>query len=173
MSKEYLEALDYVWYNYYTEEELSEDEINEFVKHLKIVETALKRLETIDNAEPSEALKELNILQNALDKYLKTPLTEYVNLFDCINTIKQYILKAQEPKKYLTWEELEFKEETTYENVKMGEHIYELKYWKYKDSYKDFMGNDIYYYEKFVYLRGHQIECTELFNDLHLEKVEK
>lgn len=133
----------------------------------------LQRLEAIDNANPSEALQELNILQNALDKYLRTPLAEYVNLFDCINTIKQYILKAQQPKQYLKWEDLEFKEETTYENVKMGEHIYELKYWKYKDSYKDFMGNDIYYYEKFVYLRGHQIECTELFNDLHLERVEK
>ena len=82
-------------------------------------------------------------------------------------------MSGPKPKKYLKWEDLDFKEETTYENVKMGEHIYELQYWKYKNSYKDFMGNDIYYYEKFVYLRGHKIECTEFFDDLHLERVKE
>lgn len=48
MSKE-LEALDYIWNNYYTEE-LSEDEREQIEKNLFIVEQSLQRLKAIDNA---------------------------------------------------------------------------------------------------------------------------
>ena len=48
MNKEkYFEALDYVWYNYYTEE-LSEEEREEIEKNLNVVQDELKRLAVID-----------------------------------------------------------------------------------------------------------------------------
>lgn len=47
MSKS-LEALNYVWYNYYTEE-LSQDEVEEIEKNLNIVQNELKRLDNQDD----------------------------------------------------------------------------------------------------------------------------
>lgn len=48
MNKEkYFEALDYVWYNYYTEE-LSEDEREKIEENLDVVQDSLKRLAIID-----------------------------------------------------------------------------------------------------------------------------
>ena len=50
MNKEkYFEALDYVWYNYYTEE-LSEEEKEKIEKNLNVVQDSLKRLAIIDKA---------------------------------------------------------------------------------------------------------------------------
>jgi hypothetical protein len=97
MSKEYLEALNYVWYNYYTEE-LDQDEVDEIEKNLNVVQDGLKRLESIDNANPSEAMKHLEFIC----KILKEKGIDIKWLFkNEYTTIKQALLKAQEPKQYV------------------------------------------------------------------------
>lgn len=64
-----------------------------------IVEQALLELKAIKEANPSEALECLKALQSIRDKY-SMPLTEYVNSFDYIKTIKHVLLKQQEQKKF-------------------------------------------------------------------------
>ena len=54
---------------------------------------------SLDKAESSEALECLMALQSIRDKY-SMPLTEYVNSFDYIKTIKQVLIKQQEQKKF-------------------------------------------------------------------------
>lgn len=93
MSKEYLEALNYVWDNYYTEE-LTQAEDEKIIKHLFIVESALNRLEAIDNAEPSEALECLEEIKNYFPFVDLDKGKEYVCEKE-FNTIKQALLKAQ------------------------------------------------------------------------------
>lgn len=114
----------------------------------------------------NEVLECLNILQNALDKYLKVPLTEYVNLFDCINTIKNYILKEQEPKHYLKWEDLDFTKDTKCQKATMNGKEYTLYYFVLNDTHNE------------VLIQNNEgsicSACNEqFFNDLHLEVVEE
>lgn len=129
MSKE-LEALNYVWYNYYTEE-LKQDEVEQIEKNLNIVQNGLKRLEAIDNSIPSEALEELErILNKAFDYGVQSTLDNLLlrgyntkNMLEqkyfgkslaqdldgaklnitnlSTDTIKQALLKAQEQEKVL------------------------------------------------------------------------
>lgn len=61
--------------------------------------TVQNNLESVDNANPSEALECLKALQGIRDKY-SMPLTEYVNSFDYIKTIKQVLIKQQEQEKF-------------------------------------------------------------------------
>lgn len=91
MSKE-LEALNYVWYNYYTEE-LSRDEVEQIEKHLNIVQDGLKRLKSIDNANPSEALECLERLNYHTTLEYQDSKEYYI--------VRQYIHKAQEQEKVL------------------------------------------------------------------------
>ena len=68
-----------------------------------VIEQALQRLEAIDNANPSEALEDLEALeQDIKDRVI---LAEDRQLKLCA-VIKQALLKAQEPKHYLKWEDL-------------------------------------------------------------------
>ena len=62
-----------------------------------IVREALQRLEAIDNSEPSEALE---CLENLFSNVVSTSYNRESSLKD-FNTIKRYILKEQEQKKYL------------------------------------------------------------------------
>lgn len=101
MSKE-LEALDYVWYNYYTEE-LSQDEVEEIEKNLNIVQDGLKRLEAIDNSNPNEALDYMESLFNCWEYLIKKDNSEIKEIElekytfkENYDTIKNHILKAQE-----------------------------------------------------------------------------
>ncbi len=152
--------------------------------NLLIIETALQRLEAIDNANPSEALECLEKLKGMeissmpfSDEYgtqevdlndirkvgsqLNTDFREYTA------TIKQALLKIQEPKHYLKWEDLE--KDRTYK-VLLNGNQYELvkRYddYEYRCDYitlqkKPNVSIFIYEYEK------------EIFNDLHLERVEE
>lgn len=74
------------------------------------VEQALQRLESIDNAEPSEALKKLEMLSDCAEAIKETPSSnwvEYANneteldyqLWIAYEDLKQYILKSQEQEK--------------------------------------------------------------------------
>ena len=87
MNKDYLDALEHVYYG-----SQGYGETDKYYKYLK------DYLESIDNANPSEALECLKALQSIHDKY-SMPLTEHVYSFDYIKTIKQVLIKQQEQEK--------------------------------------------------------------------------
>lgn len=102
--KEYLEAFKTLIENYeITDPQASTRwelimSIDEILHH---IEKALKRLESIENANPSEALKNVNnILNNFGGEKVQI---ETMTLSKCnILTIKQALLKAQEQEKVLS-----------------------------------------------------------------------
>ena len=98
-----------------TKNYLTEREHREFYS---VVEQALNRLEQIDNANPSEAL-------NCLERLHDCGIFNYEEMED-YNAIKQALLKAQEPKKYLKWEDLEFNHTPKMIDVKMSGNKYKL-----------------------------------------------
>ena len=85
MSKKYLESLEKI-----KQEFNCDPEYYGLGVDFEIVESALNRLETIDNAEPSEALECL--------MYLKAEFRDYPSAF---NSIKNALLKAQKEHKAL------------------------------------------------------------------------
>ena len=125
-------------------------------------------LESIDNAEPSEALE-------CLEKvYSRLPQWDLSRNIDQCNTIKQALLKIQETKHYLKWEDLEFtygewnKIEVYQGNEKLGI--------SYKSDF-DFFDNS-YEVVKIYNLKTKSRICKiydkdkQFFNNLHLEVVE-
>lgn len=127
--------------------------------------------EFIDNANPSEALECLEKIIDNLDDYADFEIKQEAN--EHLETIKATLLKAQEPKRYLKWEDLEFKEERQEIPVRMGETIYILvlrktdggnKIAKLLSPKRNYMGEwgDMFYEE-----------AKQFFNDLHLERVEE
>ncbi len=62
-----------------------------------VIEQSLQRLEAIDNANPSEALKCLEKIIDNLDDYADFEIKQEANEY--IDTIKQALLKAQELEK--------------------------------------------------------------------------
>ncbi len=121
------------------------------------------RLEQIDNAEPNEALKCLEALeQDIKDRVI---LAEDRQLKLCA-VIKQALQKAQEPKKYLKWEDLEFEHTPKYIDVKMSGNKYKLVA-GYNVAGKNLAilrdGKKEYYFLEYD---------KQFFNDLHLEMVE-
>ena len=142
------------------------------------------RLESIDNAEPSKALECLEKLKGMeissmpfSDEYgtqevdlndirkvgsqLNTDFREYTA------TIKQALIKAQEPKKYLKWEDLKFEHTPKYIDVKMSGNKYKLVV-GYNVAGKNLAilrdGKNEYYFLEYD---------KQFFNDLHLERVEE
>lgn len=101
MSKE-LEALERVGNNL-------EHHYPENIKDFNILKQALQRLETIDNSNPSKALKNLEKIKT---KFRNTCLGIYLEDTKEFDTIKQTLLKAQEQDKVLeiTKEHLTFKD---------------------------------------------------------------
>lgn len=90
--------------------------------------------------------------------------TEFNNI---INALTEYeaLLKAQEPKQYLKWEDLEFTEEPKGQKVKMNNNDYILRY-----TLDIFGGKTCFLYNE---AKSHHIELTkQFFNDLRLERVE-
>jgi len=112
--------------------------------------------ESIDNANPSEALECLE----------KLPYTSqgYGNWKEYYNTIKQALLKAQEPKHYLKWEDLEFDDEEQRINVSLNGHPHRLCYYRTLFGRVCIIDNTgITVWEDNKYF----------FNDLRLERVEE
>ena len=125
----------------------------------KTIRQALNRLEEIDTANPSEALECLECLYCEPEDYRS------VDKAKDYETIKNYILKTQEPKKYLKWEDLEFSEELKVLKVKMNNNDYILRY-----ALDICGGKCCFLYDS---ARNHHIDLTrQFFNDLHLERVE-
>lgn len=81
-------------------------------------------------------------------------------------------LKAQEPKKYLKWEDLDFTSEDQTMKVKMGDTIYKILY-RRCDGIEEvqLLSED----EKLLFLNliGKYKDNIQFFNDLHLERVEE
>ena len=131
----------------------------------KTVKQSLKRLEEIDNAEPSAALECLEDLYcNPEDYRSNDRAKDY-------EAIKSYILKTQESKQYLKWEDLDFKKEEQIMKVLLNGKEYRLSYFtdgicKVIDlltnngKYQIYRHVDCYSYD------------VQFFNDLHLERVE-
>ena len=93
MNKEYLEALEHVYYG-----SQGYGETDKYYKYLK------EYLESIDNAEPSEALKTLKVLDETISPLLEPVLAEYEDdLSDKITSnyfaLEQALLKAREQEK--------------------------------------------------------------------------
>lgn len=165
MSKE-LEALEIIGKLYL----INDEQVKDWDKRdFNILKSALHRLESIDNSEPSEALEDLEALeQDIKDRVI---LAEDRQLKLCA-VIKQALLKAQEPKHYLKWEDLEkFKDK---DSVKVKMNDTELSLIIQIDCL-----NDIYvqlYKEKedgnCVNLLSDFFRNKELFNNLRLELLE-
>ena len=70
----------------------------------KAIETALKRLEAIDNTNPNEAFKIVNECLKGIDTYEEKTGRKNPPCYmsrETLNTIKQALLKAQEQEKVL------------------------------------------------------------------------
>ena len=160
MSEEYLEALNGLFDLVHCQ-----DSFEKAQKYFDIIEEALHRLESIDNAEPSEALECLELIGGV---YLLWGHETVADGFkEEFNIIKQALLKAQEPKQYLKWEDLEFKEETSRIEVKLNETLYTLSY--VKRQYLDF----VYLINNDSQIRLNSANDKQFFNNLHLERVEE
>ena len=123
----------------------------------KTIKQSLERLEAIDNAEPSEILKCLECLYcNPEDYKGNDRAKDY-------ETIKNYILKTQEPKQYIKWEDLKFTKKAKEIRVKLGDNTYTMRYYKVND-----------HTNKVCILSFQFIEIYDIsfFNNLHLEVVE-
>ena len=121
--------------------------------------------ESIDNSSPSEALEETlrdiaYDLENDDNPFLRD---RYYGLLD----LKQALLKAQEPKHYLKWEDLEFNIDKQMMTVLLNGTKYTL-----------IVGRNVHI-DKLAFLRNGEINCyfleadKQFFNDLHLERVEE
>lgn len=178
MSKEYLEAFKNLKQELY----YSPNQIPDIDKWHETIEQALQRLNAIDNAEPSEAakcLEELGEMYYVEADNLEESVITYANECDWFNTIKNCILKSQEPKQYLKWEELEFTYDKQKIKVKLNGENYTVVYfimqtydnrngYEYVGILKD---DDIVVYSINGYLYTANL-LKQFFNNLHLEKVE-
>ena len=125
----------------------------------KTIKRSMERLEAIDNSEPSEALeclKELHELAYGFDGW---KIDEIVQS----SYIKQALLKTQEQKQYLKWEDLKFTKKAKEMLVKLGDTTYTMRYYKVND-----------HTNKVCISSFQPIEIYDIrfFNDLHLERVE-
>ena len=152
-----------------------------YCKNIENLKNDLKRLEQIDNAEPSKSLECLSKLLSFIDN-ISLPLPEYVNLFDCITTIRQSLLKQQETKKYFTWDDIVKLEpknsmcdcEYAYLDVKlngMPVHLFVSKDRKTKRVWVSGSGNDKMGTTLFN-VDSDMPKSIEFFNALHLEVIE-
>ena len=122
-----------------------------------IVKQSLERLEEIDNATSSEALECLECLYSDPDDYRNN---DRARDYD---TIKNYILKTQEQKQYLKWEDLKFTKKAKEMLVKLGDTTYTMRYYKVNDHTNKVCISSFQLIE---------IYDIRFFNDLHLEEVE-
>lgn len=144
-----------------TKNYLTEREHKEF---LGVVEQALHRLESIENANPSEALE---CLEEMWELSCDSRIPEYT-LYE---TIKQALLKSQEPKQYLKWEDLEFDNNASVKKhlkVKLGDNIYKAYY-----HYCFILNSELFCIENDNENLNIYITNRQFFNDLHLERVEE
>ena len=116
---------------------------------------------------PSEALE-------CLEKvYSRLPQWDLSRNVDQCNIIKQALLKQQEKKTYLKWEDLEFGKTTHKLKAKMNDSLYRIEW------YIDGLGANVVSLYKYI-TKDYLVYCVcikdnshNFFNDLHLERVEE
>lgn len=119
--------------------------------------------------EALERLKTAPTFMGGTAEYQACTKSETLLMQD-YETVKQFILKAQGPKQYLKWEDLEFSEDRQTIKVLLNGEKYFVKY------KKEYLFG---YYEKVEITNGTFILCTlgsamkQFFNDLRLERVEE
>lgn len=183
MSKEYIEAFRDILGILSA---VSGCEVDMNSERIITVKSALKRLEEIDNSNPSEALECLERIDNTLclnnikgklefgiDTEEHTDCDSVIGMTEDLEYIKQALLKEQEPKQYLKWEDLEFKEkEQTRMEVLLNGSRYLLEY--YAVSEKEFVFIRARATKTIIFnLLGRCSTDKQFFNDLHLERVEE
>ena len=122
------------------------------------IEEALKYLEFISHELKNYYEHLYIILRDSREELIlkKKKANEY------LNTIKQYLLKSQEPKHYLQWDDLEFNHTPKIIDVKLNDVKYTLVTgYNVAGSNLAILRNDKqqYYFLKFD---------KQFFNDLHL-----
>lgn len=87
------------------------------------------------------------------------------------SVVEKALIKEQEHKQYLKWEDLEFNYGTKEQKVKMGDTIYKIVYSNYDNTKEVQLFSED---EKYIYFHffGNFEEHVQLFNDLHLEVLE-
>lgn len=171
MSKE-LEDLEYIENKLKDLEYIAKQNDNEYLlskyipsEKFNTIKQALLELKSIKEANPSEALKELELVEN----WIRDRELEISNVIEpSLNIVKNTLLKAQEPKQYLKWEDLEFKEEEQKMKVLLNGNKYTLDY--YSDGYDDYIDfltdNE---QDRIAIYEGGYPNDKQFFNDLHLE----
>lgn len=149
------------------DKEYASIESDDFDNCFNTIKQALLELKSIKEAEPSEALRELSIIRHLEIGFDKNG--NAVTVGDCngIEVIKQALLKTQEPKQYLKWEDLEFTNKVKEMKVKLGDNTYEIEY---------YISNALDLPQPVVILKTSDfiaITIEQFFNDLHLERVEE
>lgn len=129
MSKEYLEALKIgipklkkLYEN--NAKKMNKNDILGFDLTFVYLDKALKRLESIDNTEPSEALEGL---QHIKKYYVPEPCSS--TTYDYLETIKQALLKAQEQEKVI---------DLIKELKRLGDNINDILEY---DTYEDYINS--------------------------------
>ena len=120
----------------------------------------------------SKALELIRTLIDGANEYEKKTGNKNPTVYLSKNNllvIEKSLLKAQEPKHYLKWEDLEFKEKAIYKRVVLNGELYLLK--TYRNFILDF---DIVEIEKtdgtiLLHINQHSLQ---FFNDLKLEVEE-
>ena len=158
MSKEYLEALERLY-------KCNDDDYTlGYQQHdYKLLQQVLQRLEIIENAKPSEALKMLlEAKQQRLNLYGQLLYNDKI----FFEALEPALFKAQENenKKYLKWEDLEFKEEEQKMKVILNGSIHHLCY------FRNMFGTSLCIIDNTdITIRR---ENKDFFNDLHLGVAE-
>lgn len=127
MNKEYLEAFKNLKQELY----YSPDQLPDIDKWHEAIEQALQRLESIDDANPNEALNGLEYICKILkEKYIVDVKWVFKNDY---NIIKQTLMKSQEQEKVL---------EIIKNIIKFGDDLISIldfetyeEYYKYSDDY--------------------------------------
>ena len=144
---------------------IQDDYADCYIEVLEVIK-ALQRLEAIDNANHSEALECLERVEEITKAYSIDLFSEFALDLD---TIKQALLKAQEPKHYLKWEDLEFEEDGQETLVLLNGTKYRMYYYKGYDERITLFTED----ESVIHMfEGGYPHDKQFFNDLKLEVEE-
>ena len=163
MSKELEEIKSIVAVHFAALGFLNPFENEQILKDRDRVLNALNELQSIKDAKPSEALKSLNKMFGyaSLDEFSLEEVSEDYH------RIEQVLLKAQEPKHYLKWEDLDFDFKDKYMKVKLNGNIYTLRY--KRNTLMEFPYAVLEFDNTGITI----IDCEkQFFNDLHLEVIE-
>ena len=152
---------------------------------IECIKEKIQRLEAIDNSNSSEVLVYIDAFIEENSNDIKNQDTtgfdidtqaKWVKYLEhksfMLNTIKQALLKQQEPKQYLKWEDLEWEELQTITKKDIKVNLNGVEYGlEFAINYgtKEVI---IFDEKEFLYAVFNEYH-KQFFNDLHLERVEE